>query len=270
MAAPGAGPGEGAALDLFVVTQDEPLYAPRYLAAICDAIAGRHRVVGVTALDPGGAGGWWRLVRQRFAMYGPVDFARAGLRFVTARARGFLPGGTCCSVRRLARDRGIPVVGTDDVNDPQYVAAVRAARPDLLVSVAANQRFGAELLAVPAVAAVNLHSSLLPKYRGLDGLFWALAAGEDEVGVTLHEMEARFDAGAIVAQRRIPVGADDSLHDLYLAATSVGAALLGEAADAYAAGDVARAPNDPEGGSYHSWPTREAARRFRDRGRRFF
>ncbi len=269
MAEPGAAAGR---LRLYVVTQDEPLYAPRYLAAIRRALVGRHDLVGVTALDPAGGLGWWGLVRQRWAMYGPVDFARAGTRFAVARLQGLLRGaaGARRSVRRFADRHGIPLVDTADVNDPGYVARVRAAAPDLLVSVAANQVFRAPLLAVPTRAAVNLHSSLLPRYRGLDGLFWALADGETEVGVTLHEMTAALDAGGIVAQRALPAPPEATLHDMYLAAIEAGAALLAEAADAYAAGAVTLAANDPAAGSYHSWPTREAARRFRQRGRRFF
>ncbi len=267
--------GRGAAagrLRLFVVTQDEPLYAPRYVAAIRDALAGRHDLVGITALDPAGSLGWLGLVRQRWAMYGPVDFVRAGARFAAARLRGLLPGaaGAGHSVRRFADHHGIPVVDTADVNDGGYVAQVQRADPHLLVSVAANQVFRAPLLAVPSLAAVNLHSSLLPRYRGLDGLFWALVNGEDEVGVTLHEMSEAIDAGGVVGQRALPAPPGATLHDLYLAAMQTGAALLAEAADAYAAGAVTLAFNDPGAGSYHSWPTREAARRFRDRGRRFF
>ncbi len=266
------GPGAAGRLRLFVVTQDEPLYAPRYFAAILRALGGRHDLVGVTALDPAGSLGWSGLVRQRWAMYGPVDFVRAGARFAAARARALLPGaaGARRSVHRLAVRHAIQVVDTADVNDPDYVARVAETAPDLVVSVAANQIFRAELLAVPAVAAVNLHSSLLPRYRGLDGLFWALAHGETEVGVTLHEMTAGIDAGGIVGQRALPAPPGATLHGLYLAAIEAGAALLAEAADAYAAGTVDLAANDPGAGSYFSWPTREAARAFRGHGRRFF
>ncbi len=256
---------------LFLITQDEPLYAPRYVGRIIDALGPDHAVVGVTALDPGGHLGFWGLVRQRFAMYGPADFVRAGVRFVAGKAQGLLPGriGAGHSVRRLAEQHDVPLVPADDVNDPAYVDRVAGLAPDLVVSVAANQRFGPALLGVPKVAAVNLHSSLLPAYRGLDALFWALAAGESTVGVTIHEMSARLDGGGIVAQRPIPVD-DASLHDLYLKAIDTGAALLAEAADAYAAGTVELSPNDPDAGSYHSWPTREAAARLRATGHKFF
>ncbi len=256
---------------LFLITQDEPVYAPRYVGRILAALGSGHEVVGVTALDPGGALGFWGVVRMRLRMYGPVDFARAGVRFVAARLLGLLSGrvGARHSVRRLADERGIPLLQTGDVNDPGYVGRVAGLAPDLLLSVAATQRFGRALLAVPQVAAVNLHSSLLPAYRGLDGLFWALAGGEDTVGVTLHEMSAALDAGGIVGQQPIPVG-DASLHDLYLKAMVAGAALVAEAADRYEAGPVETAPNDLAAGSYHSWPTREASRRFRALGRKFF
>ena len=196
-------------------------------------------------------------------MYGPVDLARAGMKAVHARLRRR-------SVERVATEAGAAVVATRSVNDPAYVAAVRSFQPDLLVSVAASQIFGAELLAVPAVASVNVHSSLLPRYRGIDGLFWALTEGEVEVGVTVHEMTAEIDVGGIVAQQPIDVTAEHTLHALYLEAIAAGAALLGQVADGYQAGTIEPRPFDPADGSYRSWPTREAAQRFRARGRRFF
>jgi methionyl-tRNA formyltransferase len=257
-------------LRVFVVTQDEPLYAPRYLRRVLGVL--RHDVIGAAALAPAGPGGWGALVRQRFAMYGPIDFLRIGARFAARKATRLLPSRTGAephSVDEALRSAGVPRIPCRRVNDPAFVDLLRALEVDVLVSIAANQRFGAALLRAPRVVALNVHSSLLPKYRGLDGLFWALVHGEKEVGVTVHVMSERIDEGDIVAQEAIAVGEDDSLHVLYLKAMDVGARLLADAVDAHAAGRVVRRRNDPAAGSYFSWPTREAARAFRRRGRRF-
>ncbi len=258
---------------LLVITQDEPLYAPRYLALLLSRLGSDHRVAGVTALSPAGGRGWGALIRQRLAMYGPVDFGRAGVRFVAAAATGRLPGapGRRHSVRRLARHHGIPLLDTADVNEPAYVETVRGLEIDVVVSLAANQRFGPELLAAPRRVGLNVHSSLLPSYRGLDGLFWALAHGERRVGVTVHELAAELDAGAIVAQEPIPVPGAATLHDLYGRAMDVGSRLLATAIDRYAAGEVPRADRVAAApASYFSWPTAAATRRFRAHGHRFF
>ncbi|MBM3657986.1 MAG: hypothetical protein FJW95_00560 [Actinobacteria bacterium] len=245
---------------VFVVTQNEPLYAPRYLEAIVEST--NHDLVGVTALPAGGKRGFAHLVRQRLAIYGPVDFVRAGYHFTRCRLSG--------SVSKVAASRGIRVVPCTDVNDVEFIAAVRDLDTDVLVSIAANQRFGPALLATPRVAAVNLHSSLLPKHRGLDGLFWALAAGDTTVGVSAHLMTANFDEGAILGQTPFPVPPGASLHQMYGLAISHGAPLLERVLDDLAAGTVDARPNDPAAGNYNSWPTPDAVREFRRRGYRFF
>lgn len=257
-------------LRVFIVTQDEPLYAPRYLRRAIARL--RHDVVGVAALDPGGARGWSGLLRQRLAMYGVLDFLRIGLRFAAGKVTRLLPrapGGEPRSVDEALRDAGVRRVPCGSVNDPAFVAELRRLEVDVLVSIAANQRFRSELLGVPRVVALNVHSSLLPKYRGLDGLFWALVHGEEEVGVTVHVMSEGIDEGDIVAQEPFRVSPGESLHDLYLRAMEVGSRLLAESVDAYAADRAAPRRNDPAAGSYFSWPTREAARTFRRRGHRF-
>ena len=257
-------------LRVFVVTQDEPLYAPRYLRRVFARL--RHDLVGVAALDPGGARGWGGLLRQRLAMYGPLDFLRIGARFAAAKVLRLLPrrrGGEPRSVDEALRDAGVRRIDCGSVNDPAFVAALRELEVDVLVSIAANQRFRSGLLAAPRLVALNVHSSLLPKYRGLDGLFWALVHGEEEVGVTVHVMSEGIDEGDIVAQEPFRVVPGESLHDLYLRAMDVGSRLLAGAVDAYATGRVASRRNDPAAGSYFSWPTREAARAFRRRGHRF-
>lgn len=262
-----------AGIRVVVVTQDEPVYAPHYVARILDGLRDRHEVVGVVTLPPAGKRGWGALVRQRLDMYGPVDFVRASALFAARRMSAVLPSavvGVPGSVRRVAGERGAPVLCVEDVNAPETLGRLRALAPDIVLSVAANQIFEGPLLALPAVTCLNVHSSLLPRYRGIDGLFWALAHGEREVGVTVHVMSRGIDDGGIVAQEAIPVPDGTTLHRLYHRAMEVGARLIAHSIDAYAAGEVRLEPNDPSQGSYHSWPDREAAARFRAQGGRFF
>ena len=246
---------------VFVITQDEPIYAPKYLDALVSA-ASAHDVVGVTALAPGGKAGFTGLVKERWRMYGPVDFVRAGLLFARSRLKHTVGG--------VARRHGIEMLPTTSVNAADYHASLRAREIDVLVSIAANQLFKADLLSVPRVAAVNVHSALLPSYRGLDGLFWALAHGETRVGVTAHLMNEAFDEGAILGQVAFDVPEAASLHELYLVAIENGARLLGRVLDELEAGTSRPMVNDVSAGSYFSAPTPEAVKDFRNRGHRFF
>ena len=247
-------------LKVFVVTQDDPVYAPVYLDAILEASG--HEFVGITALPMGGRKGFLTTVRDRFRIYGPAAFVRAAMLY--ARGRLTRP------VTEVAKERGVPVVACNNINATDFISVIRDSDVDVLLSVAANQRFGPALLAAPRVASVNIHSALLPKYRGLDGLFWALCHGETTVGVTAHLMTERFDEGGILGQASFPVPPEATLHDLYHEAMRHGATLLARVLDDLASETVDIQPNDPAAGSYFSAPTREAVREFRRLGKRFF
>ena len=129
---------------------------------------------------------------------------------------------------RLA-GHGIPVVEVADVNGPAMAAAIDTARPDLLVSFHFDQIFRAETLALAPWGGINLHPALLPRHRGPVPTIWALAEPEPCFGVTIHRLAARIDAGAILAQREVPlppsITASAAARALHLA----GVPLLAEA-----------------------------------------
>ncbi|MCA8923660.1 MAG: formyltransferase [Planctomycetes bacterium] len=119
------------------------------------------------------------------------------------------------SVSELARDAGIPTFTPADVNQPEWVAKLRELAPEVLLSVHYRHMLKRPIRRVPSRGCLNLHTSLLPKYRGRCPLNWQLVHGERESGVTLHEMVARADAGAIVDQERVAVGPEDTALELY-------------------------------------------------------
>ncbi len=119
------------------------------------------------------------------------------------------------SVMALARQNGIPVAAPADVRDPSLARALKKLRPDLILSVFYRQILPRELLAVPRVGAVNIHPSLLPKYRGRAPLNWAIIQGEKKTGVTLHHMSEKADAGDIIDQIEFEIEPDDTIATLY-------------------------------------------------------
>lgn len=109
------------------------------------------------------------------------------------------------SVARLAAERGIPVYAPDNVNHPLWVERIAQLSPEVIFSFYYRHLICDEILQLAPAGAFNLHGSLLPKYRGRAPLNWVLVNGETETGVTLHRMVKRADAGAIVAQLRMPL-----------------------------------------------------------------
>lgn len=162
------------------------------------------------------------------------------------------PGETIwfASVADLARARGIAVIMPDDPNAPDVVAQVRAAAPDFLFSFYYRQMLKRELLLVPTRGAYNMHGSLLPRYRGRAPVNWAIIHGEVETGASLHAMTEKPDRGAIVIQKAVPIGADDSAQQVFDRVTEAAAAALDSALPALVAGRAPHFAQNPGEGSY--------------------
>ena len=108
------------------------------------------------------------------------------------------------SVAEFASARGIPAFAPEDINHPVWVNRIKAMEPDFIFSFYYRNLLKADLLAVPRLGCINLHGSLLPKYRGRVPINWAIINGEKETGVTLHYMTQRADAGDIIAPKPTP------------------------------------------------------------------
>ncbi|MDN3566182.1 formyltransferase family protein [Paeniroseomonas aquatica] len=145
----------------------------------------------------------WRHLRRSGPRLLPYLWANYALPQGLGRLRRLAGGrGTLAG---LAAARGLPVHDLDDVNDAATAAALRAARPDLLVSLHFDQIFTAATLALAPLGGINLHPSLLPRHRGPVPAIWALAEPEPAFGVTIHRLVPRIDAGAILAQAAVPL-----------------------------------------------------------------
>ena len=118
------------------------------------------------------------------------------------------------SVAELSSTLGIPVFAPENINHPLWVERIRAMTPDILFSFYYREMVKREILDIPPRECLNLHGSLLPRYRGRCPINWVLVNGEAETGVSLHYMTPRPDDGDIVGQRRIPIGSDDTALSL--------------------------------------------------------
>ena len=154
------------------------------------------------------------------------------------------------SVADFCRERGIPVHLPANVNVPPWPDAIRAARPDFLFSFYYRSMLSAEILSLPRVCAMNLHGSLLPRYRGRAPVNWVLVNGETETGVTLHLMTEKPDAGDIVGQAAVPIAFEDTALTLFGKLEKAAKSLLSGLLPRIAAGDIPRRPNEIGKGSY--------------------
>jgi methionyl-tRNA formyltransferase len=153
------------------------------------------------------------------------------------------------SCNELGRQWGIPVLVTDNF-DEEWQAKIGAMRPSILYSFFYRNLLPKELLRIAPLGNFNLHTSLLPKYRGRSPVNWMIINGEREAGVTLHHMVARADAGDIVAQRAIEIAVDDTALSLYRKLVPLAASMIREYHPLIAAGRAPRQVQDLTAGSY--------------------
>ena len=154
------------------------------------------------------------------------------------------------SVAAVAAEHGIPVALVDLSVPPELQARVAAIHPDYLFSFYFRRMLPPALLATARIAALNMHGSLLPKYRGRVPVNWAVLHGERETGATLHVMEAKPDAGDIVAQQAVPVLPDDTAKDVFDKVTVAAEIALWSVLPQLMRGQLPRRPNPLAQGSY--------------------
>lgn len=152
-----------------------------------------------------------------------------------------------CPVRAFVGQRNLPILTPEKVSAPDVVEQILAWKPDLFVVADFGQLLKPALLAVPPLGSINIHPSLLPKYRGAAPIAWAVARGDTETGVTIMYLNERMDAGDIILQEKVPI------HEEYTAATlepllaELGATLLLRVLADLRAGRVHRTPQDESG-----------------------
>ena len=153
-------------------------------------------------------------------------------------------------VADVAADYGIPVITPADPNDAAVVTRIRALAPDFLFSFYYRQMLGPQLLGIPKRGALNMHGSLLPKYRGRAPVNWAVLRGERETGASLHYMAVKPDAGDLVAQTAVPILPDDTAREVFDKVTVAAECTLDRALPGLVAGTAPREPLDLASGSY--------------------
>jgi len=154
------------------------------------------------------------------------------------------------SVRDTAADYGIDAIEPADPNAPDVIARVASCRPEFLFSFYYRKMLGAPLLAVPRRGALNMHGSLLPKYRGRAPVNWAIIRGETETGATLHYMTEKPDNGDIVGQTAVPILRDDTAEDVFHKVVVAAESTLYAALPALLEGTAPRRPQDLSRGAY--------------------
>jgi methionyl-tRNA formyltransferase len=254
-------------LKCVLITQDEPFFLADSVALLLQLIKDRHSVVACVLLSPSPFGKKESMpakALRTLRLFGPRFFLRYSLLHVANRVRG-RP-----RVAQVLQRAGIPVVPLEQsINNERSLERIRRFQPDVLVSIAGNEIFKKPLIELAPRGCLNLHSALLPKYRGLFPSFWVLKNGEAETGVSVFLVDEEIDNGPVVVQKRLQIGTR-SLEDLIRDSKRLGMHAVSEALDKLEAGDHDFLPNDRAAMSYFGFPTRADVKSFLAAGRRFY
>ena len=153
-------------------------------------------------------------------------------------------------VKILAEKLKLPVLQPLKARDEKFIGELRELKPDLMVVVAYGQILPQSILDLPVHGCLNVHTSLLPKYRGAAPIQWAIADGEPETGVTIMQMDAGLDTGAILSTRRTPILPTDDSQILHDRLAQLGAELLAATIPDYVAGKILPQPQPADGSTY--------------------
>jgi len=163
-------------------------------------------------------------------------------------------------VKILADELEIPAIQPRRLRDEDAMDALRRFAPDLIVVAAYGQILRPEVLQLPRYGCINIHGSLLPRWRGAAPIQAAILAGDDETGITIMLMDAGVDTGPMLSRRALPIAADDTAGSLFDKLAPLGADLLVETLPRYLSGEIQPHPQPEEGATYAKMLKKEDGR----------
>jgi len=153
-------------------------------------------------------------------------------------------------VKTLALELGLPVIQPETLREPEALEQLRAWAPDVIVVAAFGQILRQDVLDLPEFGCINVHASLLPRWRGAAPINAAILHGDDETGVTIMKMDAGLDTGPILTQRSVRINSDETAGSLFETLSQLGAELLLETLPKYFAGEITPRPQPEAGATY--------------------
>ncbi|WP_027302765.1 methionyl-tRNA formyltransferase [Rudanella lutea] len=252
---------------LLLLTQDDPFYLARNIDYLMKHLPPYAEVVATVVFDVSPFG-----KRETFAdkmkktlqIFGLPFFVRYGFKFVASKL------DSRNNVRKVLANYGVPLIEIEgNINKDENLARLKAYNPDLLVSIAGNQIFKRKLLDLAPHGCINLHTALLPKYRGLMPSFWVLKNGETHTGVSVFFVDEGIDSGPIIVQKPLAIG-NMSQEELIRVTKKMGMDAIVESVQKIHDGTVELMENDASQMTYFTFPTRDDVKAFQAAGKRFY
>lgn len=258
------------ASDMFkivLITQNDPFYLGKSIKHLIQNLPESTRIVGCVLLEVspfGGKESFRRKILKTWQIFGSRFFLNYGFEYVLAK---FKPSQ---KIRYILRREGIPIIKLQrSINNQDSLALINNYKPDLLVSIAGNQIFRRPLIELAPKGCINLHTSLLPKYRGLMPTFWVLKNGEEETGVSVFFVDEGIDSGPIIVQKKVKI-TRRSQKELIKETKRLGMEAICEAVAEIKSGELTLMDNPDNKKTYYSFPKRQDVKEFLANGNKFY
>lgn len=254
-------------MNIVIITQDEPFYLVDNLEYLIKNLPEHSKIVACVVNDVSPFGKketFLKKAKKTYDIFGLSFFMHYSFKFLKSKLNRFN------NITTLLKKSGIDkIVLEKPINNQASVDIIKKYKPDLLVSILGNQIFKEPIISLAPKGCINLHTALLPKYRGLMPSFWVLKNNEKETGVSVFFVDEGIDSGDIIVQERVEIG-DRSQEELIIYTKKLGMEAIIKSIDLIEKDKVVLIPNDDSKMTYFSFPTKEDVAEFKRQGKRFF
>jgi methionyl-tRNA formyltransferase len=254
-------------MNIVLITQDEPFYLAENINNLINDLPNHSRIVGCILLNPSPFGKKESLLKKAsktYSIFGMKFFLRYAFEYFLSKINKKK------SVAHVLDFHNIPILYLNSsINSKQSLQRISGLNPDLLISVAGNEIFKKPLIDLAPKGCLNLHTALLPKYRGLMPSFWVLKNNESKTGVSVFFVDEGIDSGPILVQKELKIGSHNQ-RSLIIESKALGMKAIIEAIEKIHNGDLTCIPNLEEEMSYYRFPTASDVKEFLSNGGKFF
>lgn len=254
-------------MKIIIITQDNPLFIADSINRLLISLKKKHEITGCIVSSPSPFGkkeSFFKKAYKTFHIFGFIFFIRYSLiyllnRFVFSK-----------NLKSILKENSVKQINlSKSVNHHESIELIRSFSPDLIISLAGNEIFKTEFINIPKKGCINLHTALLPKYRGLMPAFWVLKNNEKKTGVSVFFVDEGIDSGDIIIQKTIDI--NNLSHSELIKKTKIlGVEAIIEAVEKIDDNSYKLIENNDDLMSYYSFPTREDVLEFKRKKKRFF
>ncbi|HEX3020058.1 MAG TPA: formyltransferase family protein [Chitinispirillaceae bacterium] len=254
--------------NILIVTEEDEFYLPIVVQKVIENC--QYNIEAIFCLKNPTTSSSIKTVKRFLSTFGVLPLMKYLIRLSHAKILNLFPNlnntGRFFSVKSIADSFNIEYLKIQNINNSEVIEWIKDKKIDLIASISPTQIFREHLINSTRFGCINIHSSFLPKHRGLYPVYWAMASGEREIGVSVHYIEKTIDTGDIIIQDKFSLTGIKTMDEALKKAKLIGAKLLLEAINCVATNSVKRISFSTESGSYHSFPDKESFKKFKKMG----